>query len=100
MHDLSMLYLTKDVRKKVINDDTCSILYMCIYIYTSIFMLCMYMHTYASIRCQLDNSTVMCDKSGFRFFHRGDFSSVGVQLVVLLLPCCRYCPSLRNTMIA
>ena len=76
---------------------------ICVYIYisyTSIFMLCMYMHTYASIRCQLDNSTVMCDKSGFSFFHRGDFSSVGVQLVVLLLPCCRYCPSLRNTMIA
>ena len=41
--------------------------------------------TYASITFQLDNSTVICDKTELRFFHRGNFCSVGAGFVVAML---------------
>lgn len=48
-------------------------------------LICMCMHTYASIKFRLDNSTVICDKTELRFFHRGNFCSVGAGFAVAMV---------------
>ena len=37
-----------------------------------------YLYSCACITFQLDNSTVICDKTELRFFHRGNFCSAGI----------------------